>query len=246
MLVYKYTNKINGKTYVGITARSLDVRHREHIKRVNDGTYFHNAILKYGIDNFNLDTIDKAKTLKELKLKEKYWIKELNSFAYQDNPKGYNCTLGGDGALGLSGELNPQYKISPQERMDEDTFKQWKINLKKSAKRGNANRYYGKHPKEIFGEEAYAIACNKAKERYLNNNPSKSRDYWREKNPNAKKVVQLSKDNKYIETFNTIKEANESIKIAKSHIGSCCTGKRKTTGGYKWAYYDDYINTTNI
>lgn len=241
LIVYKYTNLINGKTYIGITTKKLSARHREHINKINDGTHFHNALLKYGISNFKLEVIDHAKTIEELKEKEKQWIKKLNSFTYQDKSNGYNCTLGGDGTMGMSGELNSQYGIRPQDRMDEETFKAWKNNLKKSAPKGNDHRCYGKHPSEIFGAEGFKTACQKARERFIENNPSEHRDYCGDKNPNAKKVVQISKDGECIATFKTVKEASETAKTNQGHIGSCCTGKRKTTGGYKWMYYDDYI-----
>lgn len=242
MIVYKYTNKVNGKIYIGITIRPLESRHSQHLNTINDGTYFHNALLKHGTDNFDLEIIDRAKTLKELKEKERQWIKKLNSFAYQENSKGYNCTLGGDGAFGLTGELNSQYRISPQERMDDETFKRWKLKLLKSAKRGEKHRDYGKHPEIIFGREGFKTACMKARERFVNNNPSEYRNYYGSNNPNAKKVVQISKSGQYIATYSTVKEASETTGASIGHIGSCCTGKRKTTGGYKWMYYNDYIN----
>lgn len=246
MKIYKYTNNINGKIYIGITTRTLGNRHKEHIKNINDGLYFHNALLKYGIENFTLEIIDKAINIKELKNKEIYWIKKFNSFAYQKNSNGYNCTLGGDGGFGLKGRLNSQFGITPKERMDKHTFRQWKANLKKSAKRGEEHEQYGKHPIDIFGEEGFKIACDKSKERFINNNPSKYRNYWGENNPNAKKVIQMSRDGEYIATYNTIKEASKIVNIGIGHIGSCCTGKRKTTGGFKWAYYDEYIKQTSI
>jgi group I intron endonuclease len=243
VIVYKYTNLTNGKVYIGITTQKLSARHREHLNKINDGTYFHNALLKYGEEGVNLEILDYAKTVESLKAKEKYWIKKLNSFAYQNNSNGYNCTLGGDGAMGLCGELNPQYGISPQERMDDTTFKMWKKNLKKSASKGKDHRCYGKHPSEIFGNKGFERACYKAKKRFIENNPSEYRNYYGDKNPNARKVVQLSKSGEYMAIFNTIKEASSVTGASQGHIGSCCTGGRKTTGGYRWEYYENYINT---
>lgn len=51
--IYQCTNLINNKIYIGQTTRSLKERKAEHLHKViNDGTYFHNALLKYGADNF--------------------------------------------------------------------------------------------------------------------------------------------------------------------------------------------------
>lgn len=49
-----------------------------------------------------------------------------------------------------------------------------------------------------------------------------------------KPVIALSSD-KQIE-FNSIKDASLKLKICSAHISSCCKGKRKTAGGYKWQY----------
>jgi len=58
-----------------------------------------------------------------------------------------------------------------------------------------------------------------------------------------KKVVQLSIDGDFIAVHNGISH----IKILKttSHISACCSGRRKTSGGFKWMYYDDYIKLNN-
>jgi len=52
------------------------------------------------------------------------------------------------------------------------------------------------------------------------------------------KIVQLSLDDKVIKIWESIKEAQEMLKIG--NISSCCRNKRKTTGGYKWKYLDEY------
>lgn len=51
-----------------------------------------------------------------------------------------------------------------------------------------------------------------------------------------RKIIQKTLDNKPIKIWNTIKEITEQLKINKSCICGCCTGKLKTSGGYKWEY----------
>jgi group I intron endonuclease len=94
MIIYKATNKINGKIYIGLTKNDLKERIRTHKCAAKfDDTYFHKAILKYGIDGFVWEIIDTAKTLKELSLKEQYYIKQYNTI---NSNKGYNLTTGGE------------------------------------------------------------------------------------------------------------------------------------------------------
>jgi group I intron endonuclease len=97
MIVYMARNKINGKIYVGMTRRSLAARFSSH---KNTGHAFHAALLKYGIQSFEISVIDEAKSWKVLCEKERYWI------AFYDclSPRGYNLTTGGIAKARLSPE----------------------------------------------------------------------------------------------------------------------------------------------
>lgn len=102
--IYKITNKINGKVYIG---QSGDIHERwlEH-KRINERqnaaakiaqTYpLYRAFKKYGLDNFLFEVIEEC-PLEELDKKEIFWIDYYNSYVYSENSNGYNLTLGGGG-----------------------------------------------------------------------------------------------------------------------------------------------------
>lgn len=94
MYIYKITNKVNNKIYVGQTVRDPKVRFLEHMNDSVSQDYFHQAIRKYGPDNFTFEIIDEAQTIDELNQKEIFWIKELNSYACSSS-NGYNTTHGG-------------------------------------------------------------------------------------------------------------------------------------------------------
>lgn len=86
--IYLITNKINGKQYVGQTARDIWTRFEEHCQN-SHGSAIGNAIQKYGYLNFSLQELETV-PLDLLDEREKYWI------AYYDTyHKGYNKTLGG-------------------------------------------------------------------------------------------------------------------------------------------------------
>lgn len=97
-IIYCYTNKINGKKYIGMTMYPKR-RQYEHLHEAANGNKkkkpFYNAILKYGIDNFDYIVLEKA-SREKLPEREMYWIKKLNSFG----KNGYNMTMGGDNPLG--------------------------------------------------------------------------------------------------------------------------------------------------
>lgn len=103
--IYKITNKINGKNYIGFTSM-IEGRWKKHIfdtknnnKKTDSNKILHAAMRKYNIQNFSFDVIYQSKdrnfTLQEM---EKYFIIEYNSHCI--NGCGYNATYGGQGTFG--------------------------------------------------------------------------------------------------------------------------------------------------
>ena len=116
-LIYKATNIIDGKIYVGQTTVGLPARIKRHLKdcraKKKTHNYFHRAINKFGIENFKWGIIEniRANTTQELKKildnKEYLWIKKTNS----TNPAiGYNLTEGGGYLPNVNGKLNGMAK----------------------------------------------------------------------------------------------------------------------------------------
>jgi len=95
MLIYKATNKTTGKAYIGQTTLSLEQRISAHMREARKGkrskSAFHNALLKYGLDSFTIETIDICDTIDDLNERETYWIATLNTIS----PNGYNIEAGG-------------------------------------------------------------------------------------------------------------------------------------------------------
>lgn len=85
-----YTNKINGKRYIGQTARDVEERHRQHLYQHD--TYFDRALDKYGANNFSLEILhDNVYDIEELNQLEEYYINKYDTFE-----SGYNLNRGGD------------------------------------------------------------------------------------------------------------------------------------------------------
>ena len=92
MVIYKIENKINGKIYIGQTIQKLSRRISSHIcPSYKNITPIDMAIRKYGIESFDVSTIDHASSMDELNEKERFWIKYYNSLS----PNGYNLEEGG-------------------------------------------------------------------------------------------------------------------------------------------------------
>ena len=89
--IYKFTNKINNKIYIG-QSKNIENRYIRHLYDAKRGskTMLHQAIRKYGIENFSFDIIAEC-AIDELNYKEKYYIEYFNSIM----PYGYNMQSGG-------------------------------------------------------------------------------------------------------------------------------------------------------
>lgn len=96
LIIYKATNLVNDKIYIGQTINTLEYRKNQHFREAKSKrrhtVYFHNALNKYGYDNFVFEQIDTAKSQEELDEKERYWIRYYNS---NNKTYGYNLDSGG-------------------------------------------------------------------------------------------------------------------------------------------------------
>ena len=91
--IYKITNDINGKIYVGKTELPNPIqRWKEHLKDYDrkrcEKRPLYEAMNKYGTEHFHFEVIEETDNTEE---RERYWINELRTYV------GYNATLGGDG-----------------------------------------------------------------------------------------------------------------------------------------------------
>ena len=115
MLIYKITNTINNKSYIGQTIKTAEERWKEHQAHAfgshpNDqNKTLYKAIRKYGVENFTFKVLqDNIETFEQLDKAEIYWIDYYNSFV-----KGYNETFGGQ----------QYHKILPNKEIIEDYYK---------------------------------------------------------------------------------------------------------------------------
>lgn len=152
--IYKFTNKVNGKVYIGQTY-NLQIRLNSHKSKASKvKNKFYNAIRKYGWSNFEfsvLSTIN-ANTKEELSaLLDKLEIEYINQ--YNSYKLGYNSTLGGHSKRGykLSKEFsekckNRVYSIDTRNKMSTSAknrvvSEETKAKLRKSAIERNFSKY---------------------------------------------------------------------------------------------------------
>lgn len=115
MWVYKITNEINGKCYVGITT-NLEYRWYCHKNAPNYPSLkspLYSAMRKYGIENFKFEVVeDNISDIELLGARERYYIKKYNSHV---SKYGYNLTWGGERC---QYDANPRTSLTVEEVME--------------------------------------------------------------------------------------------------------------------------------
>lgn len=208
--IYKITNNINQKVYIGKTLRTIQERWKQHIvssqRLQHKDRPLYRAFNKYGIDNFSIEIIEEISDVDLINQRECYWIQYYNSFHY-----GYNATKGGEGKAIANYELiyslytnnNLTFEqIKHQTGYDYTTIKQALLSQGITHQKIQENRnkrtrkpvlQVDKNTNEIIQQFSSCIAA----QQYMTNNYS---------------------DN------------------SGSHINAVCSGKRKTAYGYKWQF----------
>ena len=264
--IYKITNKINTKSYIG---QSIHIQERwnEHLSKQSN-SLISLALKKYGISNFSFEILEECNQ-EELNEKEMYWIKYYNTFK-----DGYNLTLGGDGTK--------KYDI-------EEIYQKYceLLNINKTAKEigcGESTvrkviREYGIlneeqgidkpveciNPKTLVVEKQFLSLTDAAEYAGVSlsaismalsgKHKTSGGYYWREIDkdnnfiPSEKikswkiKVQQIDKESQEIlNVFNSAADAAEYLgkdrKNGGSQISAVCNGRKKTAYGYKWKKVD--------
>ena len=149
--IYKITNNINGKVYIGQTRQTVDKRWYDHVHHSKNckSMVIGKAINKYGEKNFTIATLEtvKEKSLDLLQKKldelEIAYIKKYNSYIYNGN--GYNGTKGGQGGTGRVYNPIVSYDINGNKLYDFDNFNSaalyYKISVSTISKICNGIQY---------------------------------------------------------------------------------------------------------
>ena len=206
--------------YIGQTIRTYKQRwqqHKQNAKIANPSKYaLYAAIQKYGIDNFYpilIETCDNAL----LNEKEQYYIKKYNTKWDQG---GYNLTDGGDSC--------PEYYKIPIYRYTlQGNYIDSFDSMKEASEQLNIN--YTGIQKAAKGELSQSGGFRWSKE-YVEKLP--------QINIKVKTVYQYTIDNKYIQSFPSIRQAAialGNVNLA-NNISLVLRGKRLTASGYKWKY----------
>lgn len=225
-VIYKHTNKINQKSYIGQTINIPQYRWN-HGEGYKDSPLFYNAIQKYGWDNFTHEIIESGIPVNNLNEREIYWI---NFYKTNDRRYGYNLTTGG------TGKLTEEQLEKRKEKLQEWREKHPDI-AQKSVE--SMQQYWIGHPEE---KRKVLQKATQASTEYWNIHPEQKKQVMKKMQDSAKQ--KNMKPVKCIETgimYESAREAYRQTNIHYSNISKVCLGKQKKAGGYHWEFIDKEV-----
>lgn len=150
MIIYKTTNLINGKIYVGKDKKN-------NPKYYGSGKLLTLAIKKYGKHNFKKDVIEECYSLEELNKSEIYWIEKLDA---TNKEIGYNILKGGDGGAVYGRTLSDETKQKISSSLKGHIVSEETKSLIKQSNTG-VSRNKGRNLTSITKEKLRSINLNK-------------------------------------------------------------------------------------
>lgn len=243
--IYKITNLINDKIYIGqsvnIKRRWAEEKSRALDERLHEVSALYAAIAKYGKDNFSFEIIEVCNPW-ELNDREAWWIQFYNSMS----PNGYNL-------IAASQQVTPQIYYCPRCGATIGRYSQYCAEcshfMKRKTERPDADTLY-KELLETHSFTAISIKYGVSDKTIIKwcsqyGLPTHIKDYKPEKEkPNDKrrirKVAQIDAEtNEIINIWDNAMCAAKSLgKKKSSHITEVCNGILKTAYGFKWKYLD--------
>lgn len=227
MYIYKVTNLINGKIYIG---QHLNPKRKSYL---GSGILIKNAIKKYGRKNFHKEILEYCNSKEVLNEKEKHWIDKLDS---TNLDIGYNLDKGGGRTLEEDYSIKMSNKLKGRKLSEEA-----KMNISKNHAdvSGENNPMWGKtHTSESKDKILNAIREWNKKGGYNSEiRLKKSLKTKGRKNPNYNPTPVLQFD-----LFgNLVKEWEDLISLKDAgfnskHISNVCRGIGKTAFGYIWKF----------
>lgn len=245
MIIYKVTNIVDGKSYIGQTIRSMNERKKDHINKAlnqNSKTEFHESLRKYGTHCFVWVEIDTAKNINELNKKEQFWIKFYNTIA----PNGYNLMIGG-----FNKKMHELSKAKMSNALKKHLWiKVYKYNLELKL------QCVFENIKELKEKENIIYVPYKTKRNEFNcferngfiysldNDKEKIKKFSEE--IKRKQIVHFDKQGKQIQIFKNVYQASISLNIVDPVIYSICEGKTKRMMNDEFFLYFENVNEKNI
>ncbi len=265
-IIYRATNKVNGKSYAGLTKQSINKpicdcwgllerrkgSHAQDSKKKNH--HFAKALRKYGVDGFNWSVVEEIFTdLKELNVREKYWIAYLR---LREKSFGYNMMEGGD-SYGWSDEMREAQSIRVKEAFASGERVSWLKGMKGKCPqlKGRGHRpvrcidtgVIYPSIKAAAREANTNVMSIKHSTRFIRETPKREGvPDWEFVDGPPKQHRIICKTSPYrrikcVETgalYKTVKQASQATGVGKGMIQRVCQGFVKNPSKFHWEYVE--------
>ena len=227
--VYKTTNIINGKFYIG----KRHYRKKDEKWYLGSGIYLNRAIKKYGRENFKKEIIEWCSSSEEVNNKERFWIAKLDAL----NPKiAYNIAPGGDGGF-LGEEVSKRVGLKLKGR---------KLPKEVCEKMSKAMKGK-KKSKEQIEKIRKALTGRKRTEKEIENMRKAALKLYEEgfESPIQISIYQYDiKTGDFINSYRSCSEASRMTGFDRKAINNACLGITKKSNKFIWsrAKFKNYYN----
>lgn len=213
--------RTNNPIYVGQTVKTIAERWKEHINdtKGNRGFAVHNAMRKYGIENFAIQSLETNIDNDSLNDREQYWIKALHTHISEN---GYNLTWGGQNTSEALKKCVYQYDLEGNFIKEFPSLAEAERVLKISH--SNICKVLN-HELHQCGGYRWSYTKESRLPPISNNHTG-----------SAKRIGQYDLQNNLIQIFSSTKEAAEYLGRSQGNISSAANGKRKTAYGFIWKF----------
>lgn len=218
MIIYKATNKINGKSYIGQTIKSLERRKQQHYCNaftLQLELQFYKALRKHGRDNFDWTILCNCSSLEEMNNMETVYIESYNTLL-----EGYNMTEGGYSSLPTE-ETKQKISQSLQGRVLLETTKQ-----RMSITRKKKSQETGYRPPSFEGKNHTKQHKEYMSELFKGSNSTLSKKY----------IITTPEGVEII--IDGIRNFAKKHGLTHQLLISVAKGKQKHHKGYKCTYYE--------
>lgn len=253
MIIYKTTNLINNKIYIGQDKNN-------NPKYLGSGDLLKKAIKKYGKENFKKEILCFCENQEELNEKERLYILKYDS---RNLEFGYNISVGGRNGTTLNRKMSDETKTKMSKiRLGIKFSDDHKKNISKSL----TGKIISEETKNKMSESQKKIKHNplsletktkmskirlgiklsdETKNKMSESHKGEKNGFFGKKHSDEflikkrKPILEISNTNEIIREWKSIKIASKTLNLHESGIINVLKGKNKTTKGFKFIYKNE-------
>ena len=231
--IYKVTNLINSKIYIGKTIqKDINTRWKNHRNKYSGVKLLDEDYKQYEIDNFKFDIICICFDSSSSRYEKEYIIK-YNTL----HPNGYNSRLGGGGPDKTSEETKKKMSLIMTGKKPDKSYLTEEYRKKMSERmKGEKNSNFGK---KMSQEQRQKISKSRIGKKINHTEETKKKISIKRKSQimnNSVKVKQYTLDGEFIKEFPSMTSAAKEYNVSLTSIKYACNGKNKTCKGFIWKY----------